>query len=105
MNVAHARSEATEKRKRTLLQEYRRVRAAHTTAAVAAGGCSLAVLGSMAKLASLSTGASARRTRQQTPTRERCSACSGCGRCSSAKPAALRWQVRCCNAERSREGA
>ena len=63
MNVAHARSEANEKRKRTLLQEYRRVRAVpHTAAAVGAGGCSRGVLCSTAKLVSLSTAASARRT-------------------------------------------
>lgn len=95
VNVAHARSEATEKRKRTLLQEYRRVRARRApAAAVAAGGCSLALLCSTAKPASSSTAASERQMRPRTPTRKRCSACSGCGRCSSAKPAGLRWQVR-----------
>ena len=69
-------------------------------AAVAAGGCSRAMPCSTAKRVASSTAASARQTRPRTPTRKRCSACSGCGRCSLAKPAGLRWEVRCSAAAR-----
>ena len=78
---------------------------AHAAARIPAGACACRVrrrrrllrascAHSTAKRAASSTGASARRTRQPTPTRRRCGACSACGRCSLVAPAALRLQAR-----------